>query len=256
MGSNKSEVYLSSPEIVAISSINGYISSTGLLSPNNNNTSNGVLKKEILINEKDEFERNKVKIIDNFSKFMKGNIVFCYQDNLNTDGIYPGKYTYKENITKEQQAEVAMENYDPKFSILAKKGDILVGGYNFGTGSSREQAATSLKYKGIQCVIAGSFSETYKRNSLNNGFLCIEIPKLLEYLKKKFNQIDLTIQTNIESILDFENSILSFDSVNFSFSPIGEIAQELIVEGGLEKLIENKRKYAPKSQNRIMAENQ
>jgi homoaconitate hydratase len=94
---------------------------------------------------------------------MKGDLVFCHQDNLNTDGIYPGKYTYKENITNEQQAEVAMENYDPKFSSLVKKTDILVGGFNFGTGSSREQAATALKYKGLQCVVAGSFSETYKR---------------------------------------------------------------------------------------------
>ncbi len=56
-------------------------------------------------------------------------------------------------MTPQQQAEVVMENYDPEFVKIAKAGDILVGGFNFGTGSSREQAATALKYKGIQLVI-------------------------------------------------------------------------------------------------------
>jgi len=55
----------------------------------------------------------------------------------------------------------------------------LVGGYNFGTGSSREQAVTSLKYKGISLILAGSFSETYTRNAWNNGFVCLEVPDLV-----------------------------------------------------------------------------
>ena len=62
-----------------------------------------------------------------------------------------------------------MENYDPEFANLVSKGDILLGGYNFGTGSSREQAATSLKYCGIQMVLAGSFSQTYKRNATSRA---------------------------------------------------------------------------------------
>ncbi len=110
---------------------------------------------------------------------IEGEIIFCHQDNLNTDGIYPGKYTYIDDFTPQQQAQVVMENYDPEFVKIAKEGDILVGGFNFGTGSSREQAATALKYKGIKCVIAGSLNETYKRNALNNGFLIIECPQLV-----------------------------------------------------------------------------
>ncbi|MFN2150210.1 MAG: 3-isopropylmalate dehydratase small subunit, partial [Anaerolineales bacterium] len=66
-----------------------------------------------------------------------------------------------------------------------KPGNLLVGGYNFGTGSSREQAATALKHFGIQLVIAGSASETYKRNAINNGFLVIESPELVEELKQQ-----------------------------------------------------------------------
>ena len=57
-------------------------------------------------------------------------------------------------------------------------------GFNFGTGSSREQAATALKFKGIPCVIAGSFSETYKRNAFNNGFVVFECPELVTHLAR------------------------------------------------------------------------
>ena len=60
---------------------------------------------------------------------------------------------------------------------------MIVGGYNFGTGSSREQAATALKFAGIPCVIAASFSETYKRNAFNNGFVVFECPELVEHLR-------------------------------------------------------------------------
>ena len=62
----------------------------------------------------------------------------------------------------------------------SQAGDVLVGGFNFGMGSSREQAVTALKCAGIPLVIAGSFSQTYLRNAFNNGFLCIETPELVK----------------------------------------------------------------------------
>jgi len=71
-------------------------------------------------------------------------------DNLNTDGIYPGKYTYTDDVPREKMREVCMENYDPNFGQIAKDGDILLGGYNFGTGSSREQAATAIL---VECLL-------------------------------------------------------------------------------------------------------
>ena len=130
-----------------------------------------------------------------------------------------------------------MENYDPEFGKIAKKGDIVAGGFNFGTGSSREQAATSLKYKGITCVIAGSLSETYKRNAINNGFLVIECPELIDDLKKRFGIEKLTAQTNKKISIDFKNSSISFDGKNYSIDPVGEAAQELIITGGLENWV-------------------
>ena len=132
-------------------------------------------------------------------------MLFCHQDNLNTDGIYPGKYTYQDNFTPKQQAEVVMENYDPEFVKIAEPGDILVSGFNFGTGSSREQAATALKYKGIKLVIAGSFNETYKRNAINNGFLLIECPELVKSYKELFGTTKLTDKSQVKRLI----SILS-----------------------------------------------
>ena len=106
-------------------------------------------------------------------------MVFLPQDNLNTDGIYGKDYTYREDMTPEMMASVVMENYDPQFAARTVAGDVVVSGFNFGTGSSREQAVTALKCKGIPLVIAGSFSQTYLRNAFNNGFLCIEAPELV-----------------------------------------------------------------------------
>ena len=62
----------------------------------------------------------------------------------------------------------------------------MVSGFNFGTGSSREQAVTCLKAKGIPLVIAASFSQTYLRNAYNNGFLCVEVPELVKKLREQF----------------------------------------------------------------------
>ncbi len=192
------------------------------------------IKAEIKINKKPSTEKSSVKILPDFPSVIEGNLLFCHQDNLNTDGIYPGKYTYMDDFTPEQQAGVVMENYDPEFGKIAKKGDVVAGGFNFGTGSSREQAATAFKYKGITCVIAGSFSETYARNAINNGFLVIECSDLVNDLKEKYGKEKLTVQTNKKVKIDFENSSITFDGKDYSIDPVGEAAQELIIAGGLE----------------------
>jgi homoaconitate hydratase len=230
MGSPNAFAYLASPAVVAASAIAGKINYDW------KNGSSGI-SAEIKINRKKEETKQKVKIIDGFPSSIEGDIIFCHQDNLNTDGIYPGKYTYQDDITPQQQAEVVMENYDPEFKSIVKEGDILVGGFNFGTGSSREQAATSLKYKGIKLLIAGSLNETYKRNALNNGFLLIECPDLVNHLKEKLGKDKLTIKTGLEAKADFETSQLIINDKKYSFDPVGEAVQELIVTGGLEEWV-------------------
>jgi|SRR5690554_741201 len=230
MGSPNAQAYLASPAVVASSAIAGKIDY-------DYQNSSSKISAEIRINKRKDTTKPKVKIINGFPSSIEGEIIFCYLDNLNTDGIYPGKYTYIDDFTPQQQAEVVMENYDPEFKNIAKEGDILVGGFNFGTGSSREQAATALKYKGIKLLIAGSLNETYKRNALNNGFLLIECPDLVNDLKEKFGKEKLTVKTGLISKVDFENSMMNVNDKNYSFDPVGEAAQELIVVGGLEKWV-------------------
>jgi len=233
MGSRSAEAYLASPAVVAASALAGYI-----YFPGDWQTEQTV--GEIKINQKPEKVGGGGKILDGFPESITGELIFCHQDNLNTDGIYPGKYTYIDEFTPEQQAGVVMENYDPEFKKLVKEGDILVGGFNFGSGSSREQAATCLKYRGIALVVAGSFSETYKRNALNNGFLTIEAPELVNDLKAKFGTDKLTVRTGIHATIDFRKALLNTVDKEYAISSVGTAGQELVLVGGLEKWVKKK----------------
>ncbi|MGD8780319.1 MAG: homoaconitase [Ignavibacteria bacterium] len=232
MGSPNAKAYLASPAVVAYSALSGFIDFM-------NEIESSAITASIKTNKKDISSSQKVEIINGFPKAITGYLIFCNQDNMNTDGIYPGKYTYVDDFKAEDQAKVAMENYDPEFQTKAKAGDILVGGFNWGTGSSREQAATALKHRGIQCVIAGSFSATYMRNAINNGFLCIEAPELVGDLKSEFGKDELTKLANKCAKIDFQNSKIQVENKEYSINPIGKAAQELIVMDGLENWVKN-----------------
>ena len=230
MGSRSAEAYLASPAVVAASAAAGYIDV-----PDVHAAANPVGSARVSDVKADS--HGAVKIIPGFPEKIEGELLWCHQDNLNTDGIYPGKYTYVDDMTAAQQAAVVMENYDPEFRSIAKAGDILVGGFNFGTGSSREQAATALKYFGIPLVLAGSFSETYKRNAINNGFVVIEAPELVWRLKNEFGANMLTVRTGLKATLDYRTSTLQVGDKTYSVPPLGAAAQELVIAGGLENWV-------------------
>lgn len=195
MGHPKAQAYLASPAVVAASAVKGFICSPDSINANAlppagppTFTISNVKRTS------SETPAQKEPTLPGFPQSFSGPILFTPQDNLNTDAIYPGKYTYEDDITLERQAQVVMENYDTKFAPLVssilptlssstseqkKQGVILVSGYNFGTGSSREQAATALKAAGIPLVIAGSFGDIFKRNAINNGLICVESPELV-----------------------------------------------------------------------------
>ncbi|MGC9513406.1 MAG: homoaconitase [Fidelibacterota bacterium] len=225
MGSKEAKAYLASPAIVAQSALTGYISSL-----NDEQDLNPIAKRIPLAKTT---EQAPSELIEGFPQTTRGKLLFCPADNMNTDGIYPGKYTYNDAMTPEQQAAVAMENYDPAFQSLVRPGDILAGGFNFGTGSSREQAATALKYLGIQMVIAGSFSQTYKRNAINNGFIVVESPEFIHYLLRQFGKGELTYQTDLEVLVDWKTRSLHVQEEQFPMDGLGVPAQELILQGGL-----------------------
>ncbi|MBP9027452.1 MAG: homoaconitase, partial [Phycisphaerae bacterium] len=166
MGSRKSQVYLASPAVVAASAVAGKIAAPKAAAATTPKPT-GAVKA----NPRPAAGAAKVEILPGFPQQVAGELLFVPKDNMNTDGIYGKEYTYK-TLPPEEMGKVAMANYDPEFQKIARQGDILVGGYNFGSGSSREQAATSLKFRGLQLVVAGSFSQTYSRNAYNNGYIC------------------------------------------------------------------------------------
>jgi homoaconitate hydratase len=145
-------------------------------------------------------------------------------------------------------AAASFNNYDPNFVKVAKRGDVVVSGRNFGTGSSREQAATCLQHFGIPCVIAYSFSETYKRNAFNNGFVVFECPELVEWLEKKFGgpgnlsgakpQAATVVGPDI--VIDYRKSVIACDGHGFAFAPLSVVAQELVVAGGAENVVKRR----------------
>lgn len=107
--------------------------------------------------------------------------VWVYGDNVNTDVIFPGKYTYTLK-TPAEIASKALEDLDSRFVQEVTPGDVIVAGHNWGCGSSREQAVTALKYQGVTTIIAASFSGLYFRNCINQGVHPIICPALHKHL--------------------------------------------------------------------------
>jgi homoaconitate hydratase len=233
MGSRDAKCYLASPEVVAASALAGYIRGPFKMA----DRTPARAYKEFPGSAVPE----KVDILPGFPERVRGRLVFMPQDNVNTDAIYGKDYTYRDDVTLETMARVAMENYDPQFSARVHQGDVIVSGFNFGTGSSREQAVTCLKAKGIPLLIAASFSQTYLRNAYNNGFLCIEVPELVKRLRTQFAKEigaqEKTIIPGDEINIDFTSGVIAWRGEKFAFPPLGSVPQSLVIAQGVENLV-------------------
>ena len=231
MGSRDAQAYLASPAVVAESAVAGYIKAPGA-------SFDGTPAYVFQLTATEEPEVAAVRIEPGFPASHEGRLLFAPQDNLNTDGIYGKDFTYREGMTLQEMAEVVMRNYDPDFASAVEPGDVLVGGYNFGTGSSREQAATALQAAGIGLVIAGSFSQTYLRNAFNNGFVCIECPPLVDRLKQRFADAGVsTVIPGDRLSVDFARGTVTLGEDVFTFAPLGAVPQALVVAGGIENQV-------------------
>jgi len=112
------------------------------------------------------------------------------QNNVNTDMLFPGKYTYTCS-TAEEILPHLLEDLDPNFASQVKRGDIILAGQNFGCGSSREQPVVGLKAAGVCAVVAKSFARIFYRAAINQGLLLIECPDAVQSYKPGSNvQID------------------------------------------------------------------
>jgi len=157
---------------------------------------------------------------------MKKGKVWKYGDDVNTDVIFPGKYTYTP-MEPEEMASHALEDLDPDFASQVRANDVIVGGRNFGCGSSREQAASCLKYAGVQAVVAKSFARIFFRNAINLG-----LPVLLCDTDSIDDGDELEIDLQAGTIHDVTNSI------RLNFSKIPEIMLHILNEGGLLPYLE------------------
>jgi len=159
---------------------------------------------------------------------MRKGKVWKYGNDINTDVIFPGKYTYS-ILEPEEMARHALEDLDPEFAQKVRPGDIIVAGKNFGCGSSREQAATCLKSAGVQAVIAKSFARIFFRNAINQGLPVIQCSQAVDDIK---NGEEITF--------DFSEGRIETKRGVFDFSPLPESILEILESGGLIPYIKNK----------------
>lgn len=155
--------------------------------------------------------------------------VFKFGDNVDTDVIIPARY-----LNSSDPAELAlhcMEDIDKDFVNKVKKGDIMVGGKNFGCGSSREHAPIAIKASGISCVIAETFARIFYRNSINIGLPIIECPEAAK-----------AINAGDDVAIDFDSGVITDKTTGQTFQgqAFPEFMQKIIKAEGLVNYINNK----------------
>ena len=159
----------------------------------------------------------------------KGKI-WKFGDNIDTDAIIPARY-----LTTSDTRELAlhcMEDADPNFVTRMKAGDIILGGENFGCGSSREHAPIAIKAAGVSCVIAKSFARIFYRNAFNMGLPIFESVELVDAIK---NGEEITVDSSKGNIA------IAGSNKTFTINPIPPFMEKLIADGGLMKHIAGKR---------------
>ena len=147
--------------------------------------------------------------------------VWCYGDNINTDMLFPGKYTYTCSTAEEIKPHL-LEDLDPSFAKNVKPGDVIFAGKNFGCGSSREQPVVGLKAVGIKAVVAESFARIFFRAAINQGLVLIECPEAV----KSYTEGD-----NVE--LDIDNGRIVVGGKTFSFPRLPKEIIAIRNAGGL-----------------------
>ena len=155
--------------------------------------------------------------------------VFKYPDNVDTDVIIPARYLNTQD--PKELASHCMEDIDKNFVARVQPGDVMVGGWNFGCGSSREHAPLCIKTSGISVVIAKSFARIFYRNSINIGLPILECPAAA----------DAIAAGDLVSV-DFDTGVITDETTGATFQaePFPPFIQEIIAAGGLMNSIKAK----------------
>ncbi|MBO5334538.1 MAG: 3-isopropylmalate dehydratase small subunit [Clostridia bacterium] len=152
----------------------------------------------------------------------------CYGDNVDTDVIIPARYL--NTIDKKELASHCMEDIDKTFTSRVQAGDIMVAGYNFGCGSSREHAPIAIKESGISLVIARSFARIFYRNSINIGLAIVECSEAVDGISEG----DI-----VEADLDAGIIYNRTTGKQFETKPFPMFIQKIIENGGLVESIKS-----------------
>ena len=152
--------------------------------------------------------------------------VHKYGDNIDTDVIIPARHL---NTSDPEELKLyCMEDIDTEFVNKVQVGDIMVGGKNFGCGSSREHAPIAIKAAGISCIIAESFARIFYRNAINIGLPIIESPEAAR-----------AIQNGETVSIDFDKGEIKAGDKTFTVPPFPPFIQNIIKHGGLLNAIKN-----------------
>lgn len=148
--------------------------------------------------------------------------VYKYGDNVDTDVIIPARYLNAPS--PDELAKHCMEDIDASFATKVQPGDIIVGGANFGCGSSREHAPIAIRACGVRCVIAASFARIFYRNSINIGFPILECPEAAA-----------AIQNGDEVSVDFDSGLIRDETTGAEFraTALPPFIGRIVEDGGL-----------------------
>jgi 3-isopropylmalate/(R)-2-methylmalate dehydratase small subunit len=155
--------------------------------------------------------------------------VWRFGDHVNTDVIFPGKYTYTINDPAEMACH-AMEDADPEFAKNVRPGDVIVAGENFGCGSSREQAVVCLKAAGVAAIVAKSFARIYYRNAINQGLPIVQCPDAVD-----------AIRAGDTVAIDLAAGCLEHDGKTYRFAPLPPEVSAILEAGGLVEYVRRER---------------
>ena len=148
--------------------------------------------------------------------------VHKYGDNVDTDVIIPARYL--NTADHKELAAHCMEDIDTEFIKKVKDGDIMVGGWNFGCGSSREHAPIALKAAGIDCVIAKTFARIFYRNAINIGLAILECEEAAD-----------AIEAGDTVSINFDTGVITDETkgTTYQAEPFPEFIKEIINKNGL-----------------------
>ncbi len=253
MGTAESDVYLASPAIVAASAVLGRIptlaevpgfgfrvSSSKFRVPSSGSQVAGRNSQFAIRNSQFAIPNSQSPISNLQSPITNpqsptpnpslSGRAWKYGDNVNTDVIFPGKYTYTLK-TPAEWAQHALEDLDPTFAANVQPGDMIVAGRNWGCGSSREQAVGCLKAAGVQVIVAASFARIYFRNAVNNGLLPIACPEAVA-----------AIQPGETVGIDLDHCLVLCAAGAFPFPPLSDSLRAIIAAGGLIPMLKTRQK--------------